>query len=336
MLPDVYIWHQGQPVQAVAVLMVMHVAIALITYNALVNLAPVRALRRRLPAARLGAERGAQRDERCVRRLQRGGPAEGSARRDGVDLGHDIGARAPGTGGDVARDLLGRMAPAMTDATAGRDRSQPNARSSTPCPSPWARSSSAATAARRSSDSWLAAPSPMAARRVPCGRRLARPVLAAQQPAGQWEERQERGAVAVAPVQDAVLGLAVEDVVLVLHADETRGCQRAWPRRPRSSWSTLKFEQPNSRTLPSATSSTQRADRLGDGGLLVRHVLLVQVDAVGAEPGQAVLDGGADVGGRGAAVVALVGRAELGGQHDLVPPGAQRRPEVGLALTRPP
>jgi hypothetical protein len=49
LVPDIYIWHQGQPVQAVAVLMAMHVAIALITYNALVNLAPVRAVR----AARL-------------------------------------------------------------------------------------------------------------------------------------------------------------------------------------------------------------------------------------------------------------------------------------------
>ncbi len=44
-LPDVYIWHQGQPAQAVAVLMSMHVAIALITYNLLVRLAPVRAQR---------------------------------------------------------------------------------------------------------------------------------------------------------------------------------------------------------------------------------------------------------------------------------------------------
>ncbi|MGO9857324.1 MAG: hypothetical protein ACLPYY_20060 [Acidimicrobiales bacterium] len=41
-LPDVYIWHQGQPAHAVVVLMAMHVAIALITYNLLVHLAPVR------------------------------------------------------------------------------------------------------------------------------------------------------------------------------------------------------------------------------------------------------------------------------------------------------
>jgi Family of unknown function (DUF6069) len=46
LLPDVYIWHQGQPVQAVVVLMAMHLAIALVTYNLLVHLAPVRATRR--------------------------------------------------------------------------------------------------------------------------------------------------------------------------------------------------------------------------------------------------------------------------------------------------
>jgi Family of unknown function (DUF6069) len=42
LLPDLYILHQGQPARAVAVLMVMHLAIGLITYNALVRLAPAR------------------------------------------------------------------------------------------------------------------------------------------------------------------------------------------------------------------------------------------------------------------------------------------------------
>ncbi len=41
-LPDLYILHQGQSARAVAVLMVMHLAIALVTYNALVRTAPVR------------------------------------------------------------------------------------------------------------------------------------------------------------------------------------------------------------------------------------------------------------------------------------------------------
>lgn len=46
-LPDLYILKQGQPAKAVAVLMVMHLAIALVTYNALVRLAPVRRRRGR-------------------------------------------------------------------------------------------------------------------------------------------------------------------------------------------------------------------------------------------------------------------------------------------------
>jgi hypothetical protein len=44
-LPDLYILKQGQPARAVAVLMCMHLAIALVTYNALVHLAPVRTRR---------------------------------------------------------------------------------------------------------------------------------------------------------------------------------------------------------------------------------------------------------------------------------------------------
>ena len=44
-LPDLYILHQGQSGQAVAVLMSMHLAIALVTYNALVRIAPVQQVR---------------------------------------------------------------------------------------------------------------------------------------------------------------------------------------------------------------------------------------------------------------------------------------------------
>ena len=44
LLPDLYILHNGQPLNAVAILMVMHLAIALVTYNALVRIAPVRPL----------------------------------------------------------------------------------------------------------------------------------------------------------------------------------------------------------------------------------------------------------------------------------------------------
>ena len=42
-LPDLYILYRGQPGRAVAVLMVMHLAIAVVTYNGLVHIAPVKA-----------------------------------------------------------------------------------------------------------------------------------------------------------------------------------------------------------------------------------------------------------------------------------------------------
>jgi Family of unknown function (DUF6069) len=40
-LPDIYIYMKGQPAEAVAVLMAMHLAIAVVTYNLLVHLARV-------------------------------------------------------------------------------------------------------------------------------------------------------------------------------------------------------------------------------------------------------------------------------------------------------
>jgi hypothetical protein len=42
-LPDVWIWMKGESAQGVAVLAIMHLAIALVTYNVLVRVAPVRA-----------------------------------------------------------------------------------------------------------------------------------------------------------------------------------------------------------------------------------------------------------------------------------------------------
>jgi hypothetical protein len=44
-LPDLYILYQGQAARAVAVLIVMHLAIALVTYNLLVRATPVRPAR---------------------------------------------------------------------------------------------------------------------------------------------------------------------------------------------------------------------------------------------------------------------------------------------------
>ncbi len=51
-LPDLWILWKGQPVRAVLILMVMHLAIALVTYNVLVHLAPAR--RRDIPNSHPG------------------------------------------------------------------------------------------------------------------------------------------------------------------------------------------------------------------------------------------------------------------------------------------
>jgi hypothetical protein len=74
LLPDVYIWHQGQPAQAVGVLMTMHLAIALITYNLLVHLAPVRPVQ---------VDAGADRTQGDVRARR----LRSASGRDRVDLG---------------------------------------------------------------------------------------------------------------------------------------------------------------------------------------------------------------------------------------------------------
>ena len=54
LLPDLYILPNGEPLRAVAVLMVMHLAIAVVTYNCLVRIARVKATETaRMPASGL-------------------------------------------------------------------------------------------------------------------------------------------------------------------------------------------------------------------------------------------------------------------------------------------
>jgi hypothetical protein len=61
-LPDLYILYRGAPGRAVAVLVVMHLAIALVTYNCLVHIAAVR------PAVRSHARRPASHPDPYARR----------------------------------------------------------------------------------------------------------------------------------------------------------------------------------------------------------------------------------------------------------------------------
>ena len=123
LLPDLYILHTGEPAKGVAVLMLMHVAIALVTYNLLVRIAPVR------PAAG-GSPGGSPRSRGSVpagpaaagqggRAVERAAPAAGQA-------------LAAGTGTPADAGSSGRPAPGV----------QPEAGPPRPCrssdrPPPW-------------------------------------------------------------------------------------------------------------------------------------------------------------------------------------------------------
>jgi hypothetical protein len=79
LLPDLYILHMGEPAKGVAVLMLMHVSIALVTYNLLVHIAPVRRAAGGPPG---GSPRFAgPAAERGSRAAQRGTQAAGQAPR---------------------------------------------------------------------------------------------------------------------------------------------------------------------------------------------------------------------------------------------------------------
>ena len=77
-LPDLWILRTGESAQAVAVLMVMHLAIALVTYNLLVHLAPVRPLAGGSPDGNAPL-RGSVAAGQGGRVAERGAPAAGQA-----------------------------------------------------------------------------------------------------------------------------------------------------------------------------------------------------------------------------------------------------------------
>ena len=79
-LPDLWILHMGESAKAVVVLIVMHLAIALVTYNLLVHLAPVRPLAGGSPDGNAPL-RGSVAAGRGGRVMGPGAPAAGEAPR---------------------------------------------------------------------------------------------------------------------------------------------------------------------------------------------------------------------------------------------------------------
>ena len=142
--------------------MAMHVAIALITYNLLVHLAPVRP-----PWSRRPRRPSARRSAAATGAVRPGLPSPRGKASTSASTSSP-GRHAPAA--TLAATCSGLVAPAMTEATAGRLSSHPNARSSTLCP--WRRG-------QRVQRGHLGQPlvaqlsggraSPKAARRVPSG-----------------------------------------------------------------------------------------------------------------------------------------------------------------------
>ena len=83
--------------------------------------------------------------------------------------------------------------------------------------------------------------------------------------------------------------------------------------------------------LARAHQLVERAERLVDRHGAVGHVQLVEVDAIGAEPAEAVFDGAPDVRRARTLVVLVDLRAELRRDDRFVPTAGESAPEVLLA-----
>ncbi len=125
--------------------------------------------------------------------------------------------------------------------------------------------------------------------------RLAAPVLAGQQSAGEREERQQAESVRVQRRQQLAVGVARKQTVLILRRDErVEIVQTRSPHRfghlPRGHVRT-----PDIANLALARKIVQSAQRLLDRRQRIGQVLLVQVDPVRFQPSQTGLDRGHDV-----------------------------------------
>ena len=151
----------------------------------------------------------------------------------------------------------------------------------------------------------------------PRGRRFAAAVLAREDAARQGKIGNEGELLAPALGQDVCLGLPVQQAVLVLHADEPRRSGR----RGRLGIAQLLGGEVRAADLANLARLHQLvegAQRVRDRSVGIRLVQLVQVDAVGAQPAEAVLRGAMDVAGAGALALVVHRHPELGRDQDVV------------------
>ena len=154
--------------------------------------------------------------------------------------------------------------------------------------------------------------------------RLALPVPAGQEAGGERAPGQHAHPVALADREHRCLGAAGEQRVGRLFGPE--------PQQPAPLGHLVRLDDFLGRKgraaegpdLPGVHEVAQRGQRLLDVGRVVRPVDLVQVDPVGLQPPQALLDLGDDPPPRVAAAVAAIAHREvhLGGQDDVIPAAA--------------
>src|SRR6266542_2113370 len=221
----------------------------------------------------------------------------------------------------LARTCSGRVAPAMTDATAGWAASPPTATSCRPRWRSAAYFSRASTLSNASEVSQSARPT-------------RRPPSAGEQATGERVERQHADAVLDAGGDDLLLDPALQQAVLVLRRDHAGAVL--------GQGDPVRVGDPEAGVVGGADVAhlalhdqlVEGGDRLPQWRLGIGAMLRVEVDVVGLEPAQAGLDRAPDVATGAAGLLLAPGdvRAELGGEHDLVTAALQDLAEEALGV----
>ena len=135
---------------------------------------------------------------------------------------------------------------------------------------------------------------------------------------------------------DLTVGLAIDQAVFVLHADEGVSAQLLRDPQRIHHVPGGEIRTTDMAHLAALDQVVERTQRFLDGRAMIGRMKLIKVDPVGAEPLQAVLDSAHDIVALGALPrAALVHRkAELGGDHDLLAARAERTSEQFFRRTR--
>ena len=159
---------------------------------------------------------------------------------------------------------------------------------------------------------------------------ILRAPIARQEAARQRTPGNHADAFLAAQRHHLALFFAIDQVVVILHADEARQAVRVGGGEHLGELPGEHAGGADVERLARAHDVVQRAQRLFDRRVVIEAVDLVEIDVIGAEPAQAVVDGVQDVLARQAALVRVVAHRveDLGGDDDAVARGEvlQRAP----------